>query len=68
MKYLITGTLQYDGQVEIEVDSAEEAVELFNGMTPDELDRSGLLFGNDCEIDSVQVLQDNMWVATDESY
>lgn len=68
MKYLITGTLRYDGQIEIEAASASDAVELFNEMTPDEIDRDGLLFGNDCDIDCVQCLRDGKFVYTDESY
>lgn len=67
-KYLISGTLQYDGQIEVEADSAAEAVELFNEMTPDDLIRDGLLFGNDCDIDCVQLLQDGKFVYTDEPY
>lgn len=69
MKYLVSGSLVYYGDIEIEADSAAGAVELFNKMTPDELDRWGMLNGNDCDIDIVRVLQDDCrWVDTDEPY
>lgn len=67
-KYLVSGTLMYDGRIEIEADSASDAVELFNEMTPDDLVRSGDLFGNDSEIDDVLVLKDDKWFVSGEQY
>lgn len=68
--YRVTGTIEIDGEVEIEADSAQEAVEIFADMTP------GLDFeakDTGYEIDWVYEKvedknNDGQWKPTEENY